>query len=153
MLKRILVICSVLFYIIACCIIAFKSIAEEGTGHLGITCLAFGWISFASNFAAFVSWLANFPYLINIVMVFAGRKTSFRIISVILALMSLFLSFGAFGVTEVMKDESRTMEQVTFGPGFFLWFLSILIMLVASILPFEKKKVEINYIQNPNPQQ
>jgi len=150
MVKRILVIGSVLFFIIACASTAFKGTTEEG-GLSGIICLAFGWISFTSGFSAFVAWLANFPYLINIVMVFTGRKTTFRIISVVLALMSLFLSFGAFGVTEIMKDEGGNMEAVTFGPGFFLWLLSIAVMLIASVVPFEKKQVEVNYIQNPNP--
>lgn len=148
--KKILVIVSLLFYIVACCINAYNDKAAEG-GMLGIICLLFGWLSFTSGFAAFVAWLANFPYFINVVMVLTGKKTSARIVSTMLAIISLFLSFGAFGVSEIMKDEGGTMQAVSFGPGLFLWMISFLIMIAAAFLPSEKKPVEVHYINNPNP--
>jgi len=148
--KKILVIVSLLFYVVACCITAYKDTAAEG-GLIGILCLVFGWLSFTSGFAAFVAWLANFPYFINVVMVLTSKKTSTRIVSTMLAIISLFLSFGAFGVSEVMKDEGGTMQAVSFGPGLFVWMISFLIMVVAAVLPSEKKAVEVHYINNPNP--
>lgn len=148
--KKILVIVSLLFYVVACCITAYKDTAAEG-GLIGILCLVFGWLSFTSGFAAFVAWLANFPYFINVVMVLTSKKTSTRIVSTMLAVISLFLSFGAFGVSEIMKDEGGTMQAVSFGPGLFLWMISFLIMVVAAVLPSEKKPVDVRYINNPNP--
>lgn len=148
--KKILIIVSLLFYVVACCITAYKDTASEG-GLIGILCLVFGWLSFTSGFAAFVAWLANFPYFINVVMVLTSKKTSTRIVSTMLAIISLFLSFGAFGVSEVMKDEGGTMQAVSFGPGLFVWMISFLIMVVAAVLPSEKKPVEVHYINNPNP--
>lgn len=148
--KKILVIVSLLFYIVACCINAYKDTSAEG-GLLGIICLAFGWLSFTSGFAAFVAWLANFPYFINIVMVLVSKRISLRIVTILLAVISLFLSLGAFGVSEIMKDEGGTMQSVTFGPALFVWIVSFLIMLAAAILPPEKKAVQIEYINNPNP--
>jgi len=148
--KKILVLVSVLFYVVACCLIAFKDTAAEG-GLYGIICLLFGWLSFTSGFAAFVAWLANFPYFINVVLVLISKKTSVRIVTTMLAVISLFLSFGAFGISEVMKDEGGTMQPVSFGPGLFLWIISFIIMIIAAVLPAEDKKVEVHYINNPNP--
>ncbi len=156
--KKILVIVSFLFYVVACCITAYKTPTEVGAdgvsqsgGMLGITCLAFGWLSFTTGFTAFVAWLANFPYFINVVIVLISKKMSLRIVSVLLAVISLFLSFGAFGVSQIMKDEAGNMETVTLGPGLFVWVISFVIMIVAAILPAEVKKVEVEYINNPNP--
>lgn len=156
--KKLLVIISLLFYVVACCITAYKTppvtgadgISQSG-GMLGIICLVFGWLSFTTGFTAFVAWLANFPYFINVVIVLVSKKMSLRIVSVLLAVISLFLSFGAFGVSEIMKDEGGNMEAVTFGPGLFLWIISFAIMVAAAILSPEKKQVEIEYINNPNP--
>jgi hypothetical protein len=148
--KKILVTVSLLFYVVACCLIAFKDTAADG-GLLGIICLLFGWLSFTSGFAAFVAWLANFPYFLNVVLVLAGKKTWMRIATTMLSIVSLFLSFGAFGVSQIMKDEGGTMQDVSFGPGLFLWMISFLIMITAAVLPSEKKPVEVHYINNPNP--
>ena len=148
--KKILVIVSFLFYVVACCITAYKDPVADG-GILGITCLGFGWLSFTSGFAAFVAWLANFPYFINLVIVLVSKKMSLRIVSVLLAVISLFLSFGAFGVSEIMKDEGGNMQTVSLGPGLYVWVISFVIMIVAAVLPAEKKLVEVEYIHNPNP--
>lgn len=148
--KKILVIISFLFYVVACCITAYKDTAAEG-GLLGIICLLFGWLSFTSGFAAFVAWLANFPYFINVILVLIGKKTWMRLATTMLAVVSMFLSFGAFGVSEIMKDEGGTMQSVSFGPGLFVWIVSFIIMIAAAILPAEKKPVEVHYIDNPNP--
>jgi magnesium-transporting ATPase (P-type) len=148
--KKLLVIISLFFYIVSCCIYAYNDKASEG-GMLGILCLVLGWLSFTSSFAAFVGWMANFPYFINVIMVLTSKRTSLRIVSSMLAVISLFLSFGAFAVTEVMKDEGGTMQAVSFGPGLFVWMVSLIIMIVAAILPAEKKTVEVEYINNPNP--
>ncbi|MBS1493414.1 MAG: hypothetical protein JST55_07885 [Bacteroidetes bacterium] len=148
--KKILVIVSMLFYVVACCINAYNDKIADG-GLLGIICLLFGWLSFTSGFAAFVAWLANFPYFINVVLVLTGKKTWMRIATTMLSIVSLFLSFGAFGVSQIMKDEGGNMQDVSFGPGLYLWMISFLIMIVAAILPAEKKAVEVHYINNPNP--
>lgn len=148
--KKIIAIISLLFYVVACCITAYKDPVADG-GILGIICLAFGWLSFTSGFAAFVAWLANFPYFLNVVLVLIGKKTWMRFATAMLAVVSLFLSFGAFGVSEVMKDEGGNMQAVTFGPGLFLWVISFIIMIVAAVLPAEAKRVEVEYINNPNP--
>jgi len=151
MVKKILVIGSFLLYIVACVTFAFKGVITPEDNLRGILCLALGWFSFTSGFPAFIAWLANFPYLISVVMVFITKKTSMRFVAVILSILSLLLSFGAFGVTEIMKDEGGTMVPVTFGPGLFLWLLAIVSVLIASVMPAEKKKVKIDYIHNPNP--
>ena len=148
--KKILVIVSFLFYVAACCIIAFKDTAAEG-GLYGFMCLLFGWLSFTSGFAAFVAWLANFPYFINVVLVLIGKKPWMRLATTMLSIVSLFLSFGAFGVSQVMKDEGGNVQTVSLGPGLFVWMVSFIIMIAAAILPAEKKPVEVHYINNPNP--
>ncbi len=149
--KKILVIVSLLFYVVSCCLYSYKDTAAPEGGLLGILCLIFGWLSFTSGFAPFVAWLANFPYFINIVMVLTSKRTSLRIVSSMLAIVGLCLSFGAFGVSEVMKDEGGTMQAVSFGPGLFVWMVSFVIILIAAFLPSEKKHIEVEYINNPNP--
>ena len=148
--KKLLVIISLLFYIVACCINAYNDKAADG-GMLGIMCLILGALSFTSSFAAFVGWMANFPYFINVVMVLTSKRTSLRVVSSMLAVITLFLSFGAFAVTELMKDEGGTMQAVSLGPGIFVWMVSFIIMIVAAVLPAQKKQVEVEYINNPNP--
>jgi len=148
--KKILVIVSFLFYIVACCTYAYKGL-EPDTGYYGILCLSFGWLSFLSGFAPFVSWLANFPYFVNLFLVLFGKKPWMRLVSSMLSVVSLFLSFGAFGVSELLKDEAGNKEAVTFGPALYLWILSFVIMIAAAVLSAEKKEVEVQYVNNPNP--
>ena len=74
-----------------------------------------------------------------------------RLVSSMFAIVSLFLSFGAFGVTEILLNEAKKKVPATFGPALYLWIVSFLIMVVAAIMPAEKKPVEIQYVNNPNP--
>ncbi|MBS1514561.1 MAG: hypothetical protein JSS63_05995 [Bacteroidetes bacterium] len=148
--KKILVVVSFLFYIVACCTDAYRGPTSD-SGYMGIMCLSFGWLSFLMGFAPFVSWLANFPYFVNLFFVLFGKKPWMRLVSSMFAIVSLFLSFGAFGVTEILLNEAGDKVPATFGPALYLWIVSFLIMVVAAIMPAEKKPVEIQYVNNPNP--
>ncbi|MBS1493415.1 MAG: hypothetical protein JST55_07890 [Bacteroidetes bacterium] len=148
--KKILVLVSIFFYLISIFSPAYIGMQSDNSWN-GFMCLGFGWMALVFNPSAFFAWLANFPYYVNVVMVLFSKRTWSRVVTSIIAVVTVSLALGAFDVTELMRDEGGHTELAAYGLGLYLWFFSILIMVVAAALPGEKKKANVNYINNPNP--
>jgi hypothetical protein len=127
--KLTLLILSIILYVIACSLPAYKY--ENNTPLLGIGCLFMGIFAFLYNMWGFVAWLSNIPFLITAILNFYRKPALWLIIWQIIGVIS---SFSAFFVKKMMLNEGGAESAITFSHGGYLWILSLIMMLVVSFL-------------------
>ncbi len=124
-----------LFYISILCysLSMFLPVSELEWGFIGFQ--AFIMIILAigeSELLFMIPWLANFTYLTNLLL--RNKKRSIRItVSIFTVVFSLF-AFGSFK----FPFQEAGIFDLYIGPGFLLWMLSFILMLISEIKEYKK---------------
>lgn len=105
----------------ACSLALPVSVAEAGKDQtIGATLLAIGWIG---PFIAQFAWYANLLLLTSFWHLLADRSVTLRMLSALLLSLNTFTSIWTPG---------GSGKEYGLGWGFFLWFMSLALMLSAS---------------------
>lgn len=108
----------------------------------GIFCLVMGWsMIFTGNILAFFAWFSNLPFIISFFLFVIGNGRKGKIAAIVLAGVSLALSFGALTVTKVVGndggnvfDNDDFMKTAYPSYGMFVWMGAYLILLIGAIV-------------------
>lgn len=127
-----LVLCSILFYCIACTLPIFNE-----DYYPGITALLRGWMGLMGGISpVFLSWLANIAYFIALLLP-AERRTS----KIGFSVASLLLGLTFFAVKQIPIDEGGNDLEVTPGIAFYFWMGSFLLLMVSHLIRASKQAV------------
>lgn len=103
-------------------------------GLLGIQALQLGWIGVLPITYIGLAWLANPLYFLTLILY--KVKTKFR---VSLATLTLIFSLFTFLIEEIPVDEGGRSDFVSVGIGFFVWFLSFVVLFIHTYLQLKPK--------------
>lgn len=122
--KLILVLISVLVFVISLFNECFKA---NGTECYGFMALILGWMNVSMSF---VCWFANPLYLLAIIMLYVHR-----VAAVVISIMAFGLAISFHFINQVLVNEAGTITKIdSLSIGYWLWLLSIGIIIFASIL-------------------
>lgn len=108
----------------------------------GIFCLVMGWsMIFTGNILAFLAWFSNLPFVIGFFLFVIGNGRKGKIAAIVLAAVSLVLSFGALTVTKVVGSDNSPdyvhedfMKPAYPSYGMFVWMGAYLLLLIGAIV-------------------
>ncbi|MEG1856418.1 MAG: hypothetical protein RR231_13085 [Acinetobacter sp.] len=118
-------------------------IYDDGSVEKGWMFFVFGWLSlFDGNFA----WFANIPFLIAFVML--NRQSIFVVLS---AAAAFFLGLTIFDYHNMGSIDSNKSEHLIIGLAAYLWFSTILMVFLISVINFLhiRKFNNMNYHGSP----
>ena len=114
-------------------------IYDDGSVEKGWMFFVFGWFSlFDGNFA----WFANIPFLIAFVML--NRQSIFTVLS---ATASFFLGLTIFDYDNMGSIDSSKSAHLIIGLAAYLWFSTILMVFLISVINF-LRMLKINNVNN-----
>lgn len=120
-LRRIALLSSGLVYAISLFCPVFKLAEGNSSFLLGFVCLLFGFGK--------LPWYANLFYFASLIALFLRKA----LLTVVLAVVAVALALTTLGIEEMPRNEADNMTAVVgYGPGFYLWLGSMLIVLLAA---------------------
>jgi hypothetical protein len=118
-----LLLLSVLLYLIACYLPAYRGIEQKGFSMPGFSCLLIGILAFAYNILAWFAWMANIFYGLAWLFYYWNRAdTAFA-----LSILAVGLSFFSFAVDEMLLNEAGHKTTVRSGIGLYIWIASLVL--------------------------
>lgn len=119
---------SILLYLVS----MFLPVSEFDWGFIGLQAFFFGTSAISELDLFMIPWLANFTYLINLLL--RNKNISIRIlISVFTVVFSLFsLFYFKFSFQE------KGMFDLNIGPSLIFWLSSFIVLLISQILEIKK---------------
>jgi hypothetical protein len=107
--------------------------AEHSSHYLGIALLLLGWIESTSMSTNGLAWLANPFFALGLLTLLLNRPG----LATVFHGISCGLSSVTFNVSKVCIDEAGNYAEVVgYGPGFWLWYSTILVSCVISLALF-----------------
>ncbi len=109
-------------------------VLQEGNSGflLGFVCLLFGFGELA--------WYANPLYFASLITLGTMKKS---FVPAILSAAALAVALNTVAIEELPRNEAGNMTAVIgYGPGFYLWLASMLVVLNATILRFLRRSRE-----------
>lgn len=103
----------------------------------GFAAFLYGPIAFYYKYPAFIAWLANFTFFICIIINLLNRAHR---AGVVLGAISFVFSLCSLTVTKLLIDEGGREDSVIPAAGAYLWIFSMLVILVASLIPVRRKQ-------------
>lgn len=107
--------------------------AKEGAAagsYWGIALLLLGWLEAIGGSPAGVAWLANPLFALGLIGLMFQQSGS----AVGCLVSSWVLASASFGISTVYIDEAGTTAPVVgFGPGFWIWYASIVTSLISAV--------------------
>lgn len=99
----------------------------------GIGALIFGWmLLFDGSTLGFIAWLANIPFAVGIFMFMIGRRSGVIQGAMILAIIAMVFSFGAFTVEEVPTYGGSS--DVSPYLGCYTWAIANMVLMIGTII-------------------
>jgi hypothetical protein len=97
-------------------------LSEGDPGFLfGLICLLFGF--------GYLQWYANPLFFLSLLLVVIGSR-----LAMVTSALSLILALSVFSIQRVPYSEAGDKADVIgYGPGFFLWLASILVLMLTSL--------------------
>jgi len=116
---------------------------EGNSGFLpGFVCLAFG------AFARQVAWYAN-PFYFAALIALGMKK---RYVAALFSCSALAIALATLSIKQIEKDEAGNMTAVAgYGPGFYLWLSSMLVVLVAAVIVIIKPETSNRVARGDHP--
>tara|TARA_R110001606_G_C15135602_1_gene623904 strand:+ start:188 stop:733 length:546 start_codon:yes stop_codon:yes gene_type:complete len=137
---NILILISILIFIIACSQIVYCTNGNCGENWSGLAVLISGIFGIFIG-GACITWLAN-PLILISWLTF--KKTKFSLVMSIIALL-FGMSFLFFD--EIIINEAGHYGKITgYEMGFYLWNLSLIIMIIRNIISLKNKKTVANNV-------
>ena len=107
--------------------------AEHSSHYLGIALLLLGWIESTSLSTNGLAWLANPFFAVGLLTLLLNRPG----LATVFHGISCGLSSVTFNVSKVCIDEAGNYAEVVgYGPGFWLWYSTILMSCAISLVLF-----------------
>lgn len=112
---------SIIFYLIACFLNAFKDTKNNKGMYKGGVCLFFGWMSFMfTDWFALIAWFANILYWVSVINY---NKTD--LLFFVFSISSILSSCLAFFIKKLLINEAGTYVPVKVSWGFYFWLTSM----------------------------
>ena len=106
---------------------------------LGFVCLAFG------AFAQQPAWYAN-PFYFAALIALGMKK---RYIAALFSCSALAIALTTLSIKRIERDEAGNMTAVVgYGPGFYLWLASMLVVLVAAVIAIMRPEASNQTLQS-----
>jgi hypothetical protein len=99
----------------------------------GLGALIFGWmLAFEGETLGFVGWLANIPFIVGMFLFIFGRRQGVVQAAMILAIIAMVFSFGAFTVDEI----PNFMGHASVSPylGCYTWVIANMTFMIGTII-------------------
>ncbi len=109
----------------------------------GLGALIFGWmLLFDGSTLGFIAWLGNFPFAVGLFMFMIGRRPGVIQASMILSIIAMVFSFGAFTVDEVPTYGGSS--NVSPYLGCYTWAIANMIFMIGTIIYMTRQSAVLN---------
>lgn len=132
--KFYLILSSIVLYLVACGLYAFKDKDHNYPVYYGFMCLFFGVFSLFESGFLFLVWLANIPYLLVLLFEYiykGGFSDYLQRVCMVLSFMSVLLGAGMFRIKQLLANTAGTMHHVKSYWGAWCWWGSFWVIFVA----------------------
>ncbi len=107
----------------------------------GIFMVLMGWLFGVNDLFTFLAWFANISFIVSIITVAKRKKEPKKLRGLIFSIITVVFALCGFFAGDIHTEiASQTMANSSFGLGFYLWFLSFVLMLASMFLRIQKPK-------------
>ncbi len=127
--KRIVGILAIIIYLLSMTMESYLVNGKSSIGSYGLIAFLYGWLNF--NLIG-VIWLANPLFITSSLFIMFSKKQN---LPFVLSLIASILAISFTQVTEIIRTEAGHTGKIDrYLLGYWLWLLSILLMLIATIV-------------------
>lgn len=131
--SRIILLISIAFFLTALALPAVYR--QKGSEINGFSCFLLGWLDLYGNG---ISWLANPPLLFSWIFLLF-RKPKIAAVSGLISVGFALYYLTEKEITVYEMGSSYKYLIISYGPGYYLWLVSCVIMFIGSLMLLKSK--------------